>query len=168
MALQPTRDLPAPRRVDELPEIPLHLEEKIDGSSDAWAKIHKNEYAEAALDPCALIVIRAQGDAPLFVGHFYHADLLSRNFEEMLNTARTELADARGIRVDCLGVSDCIGRITDRDDISVQKTKDFILKKLAENGFTRVFTQWSSSSKVQDVLVNGENKQIHYREYEPY
>ena len=75
MAMQPSREIAAPRRLSELPEPPIHLEEKLDGSSDAWARISRNEYAEAALDPCALIVIRAQGDEPLFVGHFYHADL---------------------------------------------------------------------------------------------
>jgi hypothetical protein len=158
----PIQELSNPVQVKNLVEppsrTPLHLSEN---SAD---EVPKGSYAEFNLSPCVLIVIRTQGSTPAFCGHFPDTIFAPKAFEDFLGQAGTIFSNQRGVRVDCFGVSDVPAKELG-ESWNSSEIRATILCRLRESGFTNIFEHWPSKGCVQDVIVDGNTKKIHYAEY---
>ncbi len=133
---------------------------------EGWVSIQKDEYASVGLGPCALVVIRAQGDHQPFIGHFHQPDVLPRKFIEMLIAAQDQFANARGVRVDLFGCSTEVERMIEGDENDTKETRAFIERAVSEHGFTRVFTHWTKAGNAQIVQVDGGDKSVYVKEFD--
>jgi hypothetical protein len=160
----PIQELSSPVQVKNLVEpssrTPLQL---CENSAD---EVPHGYYAEFSLSPCVLIVIRTQGATPALCGHFPDTIVAPKAFEDFLRQADLIFSNQRGVRVDCFGVSDVpaqeLGESWNSSEIRAT-----ILRRLRESGFTSVFEHWPRKGCVQDVIVDGNTKKIHYAEYPP-
>lgn len=163
MAPAIAREVSKVNLTDALPAPDFLATERLMGL-EIWAKIGKDEFAEVGLGPCALIVIRAQGDHPPIVGHFYQADLQQKTLHQMLSAAQEEFSSSRGVRVDLFGVSPDLERTVDRSEQNSKATRAFIEASLKEYGFSRVVTHWTKPGNAQHVLINGADRSVYCRE----